>query len=492
MKKEIDALIANQTWILVDLPAGKRAITCKWVFKTKLKANGTLERYKARLVARGYTQQHGIDYSDTFSPVIKMATVRCIILVATSKNWPLHQLDVNNAFLHGDLHEEVYMITPQGFPNPLNQVCKLQKSLYDLKQASRQWFAKLTESLVSLAFVQSKNDYSLFIKNSTTGMVIVAVYVDDIIVTGSDQPAITALKDHLHKLFSIKDLGRLHFFLGIEVTYLKNSVALTQKKFTTELLADSGLVFSSDIKHPLTPLPLNTKLLQNQGPPLPNPEYYRSLVGKLNFLTNTRPDLSYTVQTLSQFMHSPCESHLAALQHTIRYVHGSVGKGIIIHGRSQLTLTAFSDSDWAACPSTRRSVTGYLVSLGGSPITWKSKKQSTVSRSSVEAEYRAMAQASAEVTWIVRVLHELGIHNLTPVTLFCDNISAIHIAKNPVFHERTKHIDIDCHFTGEKVLEGLLQLAHLPTTEQVADILTKVLPSPQHTYILSKLGMISA
>jgi len=165
-------------------------------------------------------------------------------------------------------------------------------------------------------------------------------------------------------------------------------------------------------------------------------------------------------------------------------------RGILLKGADQLQLQAFSDSDWAACPTSRRSITGYLILLGSSPISWKSKKQGTVSRSSSEAEYRAMAQAASEVTWLVRLLEELGLHKLTPVQLHCDNQSAIHIAKNPVFHERTKHIEIDCHFTRDKVLEGLLQLSYLPTSEQLADILTKVLPGPQFQQLLSKLGMV--
>ena len=215
------------------------------------------------------------------------------------------------------------------------------------------------------------------------------------------------------------------------------------------------------------------------------------MVGKLNFLTNTRPDLSYTVQTLSQFLQQPRIPHLQALLHTLAYIQGSSSQGILLQGAQQLSLQAYSDSDWAACPSSRRSVTGYLILLGSYPLSWKSKKQSVVSRSSSEAEYRAMAQAASEVTWIVRLLTELGVSNLTPVQLNCDNQSALQIARNPVFHERTKHIEIDCHFTRDKVLEGLLQLQYLPTSSQLADILTKVLPGPHFQDLLSKLGMVN-
>jgi len=197
------------------------------------------------------------------------------------------------------------------------------------------------------------------------------------------------------------------------------------------------------------------------------------------------------VQYLSQFLQNPRTPHFTALLHTLSYIQGTITHGILLKASNQLTLQAFSDSDWAACPSTRRSVTGYLILLGTSPISWKSKKQSTVSRSSSEAEYRAMAQAASEITWLVRLLAELGANNLTPVTLHCDNQSALHIARNPVFHERTKHIEIDCHFTREKVLDGLLQLTYMPTKSQLADVLTKILPSSQFQNLLTKLGMVN-
>lgn len=214
MDVELRALQTNHTWDLVTLPPGKRVVGCKWVYKVKLKADGSLECFKARLVAKGYTQEYGIDFHETFSPVVRMTTIRCILAVAASNKWPLHQLDVNNAFLHGDLNEDVYMVPPDGLSCPSNMVCKLRKSLYGLKQASRQWFAKLTAALLSQGFTQSKLDYSLFTHQSSSSMTIVAVYVDDIIVTGNNAPLISQLKAHLHHVFSIKDLGRLSFFFG--------------------------------------------------------------------------------------------------------------------------------------------------------------------------------------------------------------------------------------------------------------------------------------
>ncbi|XP_048503120.1 uncharacterized mitochondrial protein AtMg00810-like [Beta vulgaris subsp. vulgaris] len=285
---------------------------------------------------------------------------------------------------------------PEGVPNPENKVYKLIKSLYGLKQASRQWFARLNSELEKQGFVQSKNDYSLFINGYLNDMCIAAVYVDDIILTWPNFALIVSLKQHLHQVFSIKDLGALSFFLGIEVSRLSSRIILSQRKFTKELLSYCSLDLSKTAK---IPLPLNLKLLAEDGDFYHDPSQYRCLVGKLNFLTHTRPDLSFAVQTLSQFLHAPKTHHFQALHHLLRYVASTADQGIMLQASTQLTLQGYSDSDWAACPNTRKSVTGYVMLLGNSPIYWKSKKQSTIYKSSSEAEYRAMAAAASELTW---------------------------------------------------------------------------------------------
>lgn len=240
-------------------------------------------------------------------------------------------------------------------------------------------------------------------------------------------------------------MGFLHYLLGIEVTHTAEGIMICQQKFAKELLSEAEIDTSQQVS--CTPLPVHLKISSTDGDLLSKPDVYRSIVGKLNYLTNTRPDLSYTVQTLSQFMHAPRNTHFNALQHTLRYLAGTINQGILLRASCKLTLQAFSDADWASCVDTRRSVTGYVLLFGQSPFTWKSKKHGTVSRSSAEAEYRDMASAAAEVTWVVRLLVELGVTYLKPVELNCDNQSAIYIAKNPVFHERTKHIELNCHFT---------------------------------------------
>lgn len=332
MNAEVDALQANHTWTEVDLPPKKRVISSKWVYKIKLKADGSLERYKARLVIRGNTQKEGIDYTETFSPVVKMTTIRTIIALAAARKWPLYQLDVNNAFLHGDLHEEVYMKMPECIPNLANKVCRLQVSLYGLKQTSRQWHAKLADFLKTQGYTQSKNDYSLFLKQSAQHLTIVVVYVDDILLIGSDPTTIQDLKQSLNTAFGIKDLGFPHYFLGFEVTHYQDGVTLSQRKFTQDLLKESGHLHA---RSTATPLPINYKLTPDTGVPVEDPTLYRTYIGKLYFLSNTRPDISFAVQTLGQFMQQPT-SHMAALDHLLRYISGSAGQGILLRDTDSL------------------------------------------------------------------------------------------------------------------------------------------------------------
>ncbi|GMJ01569.1 hypothetical protein HRI_003826100 [Hibiscus trionum] len=450
MQQEIAALESNGTWKIVDLPPGQKPIGCKWVYKIKYNADGTIERYKARLVAKGYNQQEGIDYQETFSPVTKQVTVRTIIALASMNNWPLYQMDVFNAFLQGDLYEEVYMSMPEGFCNQGgNRVCRLQKSLYGLKQASRQWNLKLTEALVAGGYTQSLHGYSMFTKRNGNKLVILLVYVDDLLITGSDQEMMDDLKDVLNQNFKMKDLGQLKYFLGIEVLRSKEGIILNQRKYAIELIADSGL---GNAKVASTPLELNEKQVSVAAEEdyLEDVGSYQRLIGRLLYLTNTRPDIAFAIQHLSQFMHKPKKVHYNAALRVVRYVKKNPGLGILLPAAGLPHLTAYCDADWAACPLTRKSVTRYYIKLGESLVCWKSKKQNTVSRSSAEAEYRGMASTTTEVVWLRGLLLELGFEQTEPTIVYSDSQAALQIAANPVFHERTKHIEIDCHFIREK------------------------------------------
>lgn len=487
MQQEIKALEKNGTWILTDLPKGKRAIDSKWVYKIKYKPNGEVERYKARLVAKGFTQVEGVDYHDTFAPVAKLVTVRTLLAIATKKNWMIHQLDVNNAFLHGDLDEEVYMKIPQGFSQENEtRVCRLQKSLYGLKQASRNWYHKFTTFLLNLNFRQSKADHSLFTYGKEESFIAILIYVDDVIIAGNDFQRIKDTKMQLNEAFSIKDLGPLKYFLGIEVAKTSDGLVLSQRKYTLDILEDSGMM---GCKPSPFPIEQNLNLDKGENETQVDAGQYRRLVGRLLYLQATRPDITYAVNILSQFVADPRRNHMEAVNRVLRYLKGTPGQGIRLPRAGEPVLSAFSDSDWLGCPNTRRSRTGYLLMLGGAPISWKTKKQSVVSRSSAEAEYRAMAFTVSEILWVRWLLKDFWVTIDTPTALFCDNQAARHIANNPVFHERTKHVEMDCFFVRERVESKEILPMPIDSKIQVADLLTKGLGTQRLQFLLGKMGI---
>lgn len=487
MKKEIRALEQNGTWTLEELPKGKRAIDSKWIYKIKYQLNGEIERYKVRLVAKGFTQMEGIDFHDTFAPVAKLVTVRTLLAVAVKKNWIINQLDVNNAFLHGELHEEVYMKIPQGFEKGKeNKVCRLRKSLYGLKQASRNWYQKFTSSLRMIGFRQSQADHSLFIFKTENSFVAALIYVDDVIIVGNDVKKIKETKTFLNEKFSIKDLGPLKYFLGIEVTRTRDGIVLNQRKYILDILEDSGMM---GCRPSAFPMEQNAKLQKNDEDKRVDANKYRRLVGRLLYLQATRPDITYSVNILSQFVTDPRESHMNAAMRVLRYLKATPAQGILLPKEGDANLIAYTDSDWLGCPDTRRSRTGYLLLLGGAPISWKSKRQSVVSRSSAEAEYRAMATTVSEVIWLRWLLKELGLEQSDPTQLLCDNMAVKHIANNPVFHERTKHVEMDCYFVRERVESKEVKPLHIDTKSQVADLFTKALGAKHLQSLLNKLGI---
>jgi transposase InsO family protein len=472
MQTELEALNANNTWEFVDLPSGAVAIGNKWVYKIKRHADGSIERFKARLVAQGYTQTEGLDYFETFSPVAKMSTIRVLLALASIHGWHLHQLDVNNAFLHGELHETVYMKVPPGVISPKpGQVCKLLKSLYGLKQASRQWFEKLTTFLYAQGFTQATSDHTLFIKSTASSFTALLVYVDDIILAGTSLTIFDELKLALDQTFRIKNLGQLKFFLGIEVARSSKGISLCQRKYCLELLADAKL---TSCKPASTPLDPSSRLHLDGGSAYHDVAAYRRLVGRLLYLTTTRPDIAYATQQLSQFMASPTLTHHQAALRVLRYLKRSPGRGLFFPQSSDLQLLGFSDADWGGCIDTRKSISGYCFFIGKSLVSWKSKKQNTISCSSAEAEYRALASATRELQWMCFLLHDLQQSPSRLPVLYCDNQSALHISANPVFHERTKHLDIDCHLVREKLQAGVMRLLPVSSHNQTADFLLRL------------------
>jgi hypothetical protein len=488
MKIELEALNKAQTWSIIPQPLGKKAIGCRWVYKVKTKCDGSLERYKARLVAKGYAQEYGIDYEETFAPVARMTSVRTLIALASIKQWPIYQLDVKNAFLNGNLCEEVLMDPPPGLEIGKGNILKLNKALYGLKQAPKAWYDLFSKVVLDNGFSSCYTDTALFVKSSNEYITILLLYVDDMIITGNDKKGIDLIKNILKKNFDMSDLGFLRYFLGIEVAYSPKGYVLSQMKLASDIIARSGL---TDDKRVETPEVINAKMRANDGTPLADPTPYRQLIGSLTYLSITRPDISHAVHSASQFQTAPTTTHMAAVMRIIRYLKDSITKGVFLSSSSPLTLLAYTDSDWGGNPDDRISTTGYCVFLGESLISWRCKKQRKVSLSSTEAEYRAMATTTTEIIWLRSLLKDMGVSFSTPSKLCCDNKSSIYIASNHTFHERTKHIEMDCHYVRDEFLRGTIQLPYVPTEYQLADFFTKALPSPRFYFLLSKLSVIS-
>ncbi|CAL8996419.1 unnamed protein product [Prunus brigantina] len=344
MNEEMRALQKNGTWELVPLPHGKKTVGCRWIYTVKLKADGSVERYKARLVAKGYTQRYGIDYQETFAPLAKIKTIRILLSLAANLDWALHQFDVKNAFLHGDLEEEVYMDLPPGCNftrDKGNQVCKLKKSLYGLKQSPRAWFGRFTKSMKFFGYTQSNADHTLFLKRDGKKLTALIVYVDDIVVTGNDTGEQLKLQKYLSQEFEMNDLGDLKYFLGIEVARSANGICLSQRKYVLDLLAETGLL---GCKPADTPIEMNHKLCEGMDQEPTNKEQYQRL--------------------------------------------SAPGKGLMFSKNRDLEVVGYTDADWAGSITDGRSTSCYFTFVGGNLVTWRSKKQNVVSRSSAEAVSR--------------------------------------------------------------------------------------------------------
>ncbi|CAN1791793.1 Retrovirus-related Pol polyprotein from transposon TNT 1-94, partial [Linum perenne] len=488
VEEEIKALEKNNTWTVTSLPSGKRPVDCKWIFTVKYKADGNVERFKARLVAKGFTQSYGIDYQETFAPVAKLNTVRVLLSLAVNFDWPLHQLDVKNAFLNGDIAEEVYMSIPPGMNvGTKESVCKLHKALYGLKQSPRAWFDRFTGAVKASGYNQSLADHTMFMKHGNEGrLAILIVYVDDIIITGDDIEEIRKLKLKLATEFEIKDLGELRYFLGMEVARSKRGLVISQRKYILDLLKETGMLGCKPID---TPMETNKKFSLDENSVPVNRGRYQRLVGKLIYLAHTRPDIAFSVSIVSQHMHSPTEEHMEAVIRILRYLKTTPGQGLLFQKSHKRNIEVYTDASWASELTERRSTTGYCSYVFGNLVTWRSKKQNVVSRSSAESEYRSLAQGICEGIWLKRVLQDLKMENKSAIHVYCDSQSAISIAKNPVHHDRTKHIEIDRHFIAEKVHHGTVDLNYIHTKQQTADLLTKALPKDMFDVLVSKLGL---
>ncbi|KAH9680669.1 retrovirus-related pol polyprotein from transposon RE1 [Citrus sinensis] len=428
MVDEYEALIKNETWSLVPFSNAYKVVANKWVFRFKQNTDGSIAKHKARLVAKGFQQTEGVDYFETFSPVVKAST-------------------------------------PEGFIDQQkpNHICNLKKALYGLKQAPRAWYDKLKNCLIAnWKFQNSKDDTSLFFKEVQGSMILILIYVDDILITGPDN----------------------------EVSYAEDCIHLSQKKYILDLLSKADM---QNCKGCDTPIVTGTKLQKEVkgclGQYIEDATSYRSLVGGLQYLVLTRPEIAFVVHKLSQYVTAPTLQHVMACKRVLRYLKKTADHGMKFSADGEMKITGFTNADWACDVDDRKSIGAYCIYFGNNLISWSSKKQAVVTRSSAESEYRALASASAEITWIQSLFSELNIKCTSLPTIWCDNISATELANNPVYHSRTKHIELDMHFIRDKVLAKELEINYIPSEEQIADALTKPLTFIHFNYFRDKLNV---
>lgn len=489
ISEELQSFSQNDAWELADAPAGATIVPCKWVFKTKCDGEN-LVRYRARLVAKGFAQKPGIDFCDTFSPVVKHSTLRVLLSLAVNLNLDITHLDVKTAFLNGYLCENVYMTKPEGFEvtnNNKNKVLKLKKAIYGLKQASRAWYQRVEEVLSNLNYKKSDFEPCLFIKSkSNKNITIVALYVDDFFLFSNDIREVEYLKKELSLKFEIKDLGQAKQVLGMRISYDKNKgeIRLDQEQYIDQLLRKFNLLES---KTASTPMEVNLKLDRADQNCLNQEIPYQKLIGSLMYLcVLTRPDISFAVSFMSQYNNCFDNEHWNYAKRILKYLKGTKHYCMTFNRSVNFNLTGFVDADWANNVLDRKSYTGFCFKLGNCLISWESRKQNTVALSSTEAEYMALSEASKEAMYLRNLICELT-GDLKCITIFNDNQSAIKLSANPVFNKRSKHIDVRHHFVREAVASGFISVKYLQTTQMPADILTKSLCSAKHLKFLHDL-----
>ena len=491
-ESEYKSLMDNNVWDLVPLPPGRTPIGCKWVFRAKPDANGMVERFKGRLVAKGYAQQPGVDYEETFAPVVRFTSIRALLAYALQRNMLIHQMDVETAFLNSTLDEEIYMNQPDGFiePGQKHLVCKLKKSLYGLKQSPRCWNSVLNHYLQSLKFVRSDADMCVYIRNDDGVKTIVAVYVDDLIVLSDTEQAMTTVKQDLASRFKMKDLGKLHYCLGINIDQDKKTIKLHQQHYILQILKRFGMENSNPVS---TPADVNVKLVKDDGISKPvEQKNYQAIIGSLLYLSiATRPDISQAVGVASKFCAAPTEAHLTAVKRILRYLKGSLDSKIVYHQTPNTDVVGYTDANWAGDLDDRRSTSGNVFLLAGGPISWTSKRQSVVAVSTAESEYIALFHCTQEALWLCKLMKGINqAEAVEPMKLYIDNQAAIKIASNFNGHGRIKHMDIKYHFTRDAIIHKHVHLVYCPTKDMVADIFTKSTPREKFVSMRNLMGII--
>lgn len=489
VKVEMDSIVSNGTWELVNLPPGCSTIGCKWIFKRKLKPDGSIDKYKARLVAKGFKQKEGIDYFDTYSPVSRMTTIRVLLALASVYDFTIHQMDVKTAFLHGDLEEEIYMDQPEGFvaSGNENKVCKLVKSLYGLKQAPKAWHEKFDKIILSFGFQVIDSDKCVYCKVQSNACIALCLYVDDILLFGSNLNIIHETKSFLCTKFEMKDMGVANVILGIKLTRSVDGISISQSHYVEKILERFGYTNCRSVK---TPYDSSKPLYKNKSGVPVSQLRYSQIIGSLMYLANcTRPDISFSVSKLSRYTSCPDRTHWEALDRVLKYLKGTSTLGLH-YGKFPAVLEGYSDASWIAKNSGSNGVTGYVFTLGGGAVSWRSTKQTILSRSTFEAELCALDTSGMEAEWLKGLLSELPMTSkpVPAISVHCDSMTTIAKLKSSKYnHKQRRHIQVRLKSVRELISERVIAVDFVGTKDNTADPFTKGLDLAQ--VLKSKLGM---
>ena len=490
MDEEIKEIKKNDTWELAILPIGKKTIGVKWVYKLKKNAKGEVERYKARLVVKGYSQRQGIDYDEVFGPVAHMEIIRLLISLAALNQWRIFQMDVKFAFLNGYFEEELYVEQPIGYvvKGQEDKVLKLKKALHGLKQSPRAWNNRIEKYFQVNGFFKCPHEHALYYKVHKNGdILIVFLYVDDLTFTGNNPSMFEDFKKAMNKEFEMTDIGLMAYYLGIEVKWMEDVIFISQEGYAKYILEKFEMLNSNPVSNPVE---CGVKLSKHDDEEKVNPTFFKSLVGSLRYLTCTRPEILFGVGLVSCYMEAPTMTHLKTTKRILHYLKGTLDYGLLYSPSKDFKLVVYSDSDWVGDMDDRKSTTGFGFYMGDIAFTCTSKKQPIVALYTCEAEYVVVTSGVCRAIWLRSLLKELQMFQEEAMKIFVDNKSALALAKNPVFHDRSKHIDTRYHFIRESIARKEDHLDFMKSHDQAADILTKPLKYDTFNKLQALLGVI--